>query len=157
MSQAGEEGQGRRQAQRGRPWWGREKVARVCQVWQSEGQRSRRFDRKESLRRLLCPCVEIGSDGLVNDWVLVKTHPNLRISEIRRSLRGDSGLKLMLDKLRCLRWQRSPSSWLRSKYDDASYWRWYDKNVLGYVNTRWNCWIEWVLCCDCCIDHVIAI
>ena len=29
-------------------------------------------------------------------------HPNLRISEIRRSLRGDSGLRLMLDKLRCL-------------------------------------------------------
>ena len=63
MSQAGEEGQGRRQAQRGRPWWGREKVARVCQVWQSEGQRSRRFDRKESWHQLLCPCVEIGSDG----------------------------------------------------------------------------------------------
>ena len=32
----------------------------------------------------------------------VTTHPNLRISEIRRSLRGDSGLRLMLDKLRCL-------------------------------------------------------
>ena len=66
MSQAGEEGQGRRQAQRGRPWWGREKVARVCQVWQSEGQRSRRFDRKESWHRLLCPCVrsvQMDSEG----------------------------------------------------------------------------------------------
>ena len=75
-------------------------------------------DEKDDVRgrlgegRLRLPTASLRLVQMDSDCVIVEnymrrrfvgTHPNLRISEIRRSLRGDSGLKLMLDKLRCLR------------------------------------------------------
>ena len=75
-------------------------------------------DEKDEVRgrlgegRLRLPTASLRLVQMDSDCVIVEnymrrrfvgTHPNLRISEIRRSLRGDSGLKLMLDKLRCLR------------------------------------------------------
>ena len=75
-------------------------------------------DEKDEVRgrlregRLRVPTASLRLVQMDSDCVIVEnytrrrfvgTHPNLRISEIRRSFRGDSGLKLMLDKLRCLR------------------------------------------------------